>query len=107
MLPLLLGLLAGCTCAAPPHRSFDIPPQPAAAGLNEFARQADITLIFSYDLVDDVQTRALHGRYTATAGLNELLSDTGLGYQEVEHGTFSICRGSACGLDTDPSRARQ
>lgn len=105
MLPLLFGLIAGCDGADSPRTSFDIPSQPAAAALNEFARQADITLIFSYDLVDDIETRALHGRYTATTGLNELLWDTGLGYQQVEPGTFSICRGSACGLD--PSRANR
>lgn len=32
-------------------KSFDVPIQPAASGLNAFAEQADITLVFSQDFV--------------------------------------------------------
>ncbi len=94
---LSLGLVVGCARADASRKDFDVGDQPAGAALNEFARQADITLIFSYDLVADVRIQPLRGRYTVTDGLSALLSDTGLDYQEVERSTFSICRKAACG----------
>ena len=57
---------------------FDIPRQPAALALTEFAEQADLTLIFPPELVGGISTNELIGRYTAEEGAQILLSRTGL-----------------------------
>jgi len=77
-------------------RRFDIRRQPAAEGLNEFASQANITLMFSFDLVAQADTRELHGDYPVDGGLRLLLDGTGLGYQQLGPGTYAICDRVRC-----------
>lgn len=76
---------------------FDISAQPVGPALNEFAKQADITLIFSYDLVADDRTPALKGRYAVNHGLSMLLEGTQLAYQQGVDGTYLICSQESCG----------
>lgn len=78
------------------EKNFDIPAQPAAAALNEFAKQADVTLIFSYDLVAGVRTRPLNGTFTVSDGLTLLLVGTALGYRQSEDGAYLICPLVSC-----------
>jgi hypothetical protein len=94
----IAALPAGCS-EQPTLRRFDVPRQPAAAGLNEFARQADITLVFSYDLVAHAVTGELRGRYSISQGLGLLLTGTGLGYQQVGQGVFTVCGHISCSHD--------
>jgi hypothetical protein len=96
---LLLCLLAtsACVLADAEDDSFDIPAQPAGAALNEFARQADVTLIFSYDLVAEERTRPLKGSFSIDEGLGLLLAGTSLSYQRAVDGTYLICPSSSCG----------
>lgn len=100
--PLLLALLlslpgmSACVAAGAKGRPFDIPAQPAASALNEFAKQADITLIFSYDLVAGESTRPLQGRFTVDAGLTRLLAGTRLGYRRTADGPYLICPRKSC-----------
>ena len=96
ILPALLGLSA-CVQADTALKRFDVPAQPAGQALNEFARQADITLIFSYDLVAGDRTRELKGRYTVDHGLTYLLEGTRLAYRQADDGTYLICQRDACG----------
>ena len=77
-------------------RHFDIRRQPAAEGLNEFARQANITLVFSFDLVAQADTRELRGEYPVDGALRLLLEDTGLGFQQLGPGTYAICDRVRC-----------
>ncbi len=95
-LALILLAITGCAQADTARKRFDIDAQPAAGGLNEFARQADITLFFSYDLVAAARTSALKGYYTVDSGLARLLAGTGFGYQQVGDDAFLICRPSSC-----------
>ncbi len=114
--PLLLALLlclpgmSACVAAGSKDRLFDIPAQPAASALNEFAKQADITLIFSYDLVSGESTRPLQGRFTVDAGLTRLLTGTPLGYRRTADGPYLICPRKSCepGMpgDTAPAERR-
>jgi iron complex outermembrane receptor protein len=71
-------------------RTFNIPAQSAATGLNEFARQADITLAFSYDLVSSEYTQAVQGDLTVLDALGKLLKGTKLGYKRVSEKTIAI-----------------
>ena len=102
-LALLLALPGMPACVA--HgRSFDIPAQPAASALNEFAKQADITLIFSYDLVAGENTRRLKGGFSVDEGLTRLLAGTSLDYRQATEGTYLICARASCGHSAPAKR---
>ena len=73
-------------------KSFEVPTQSAASALNQFAEQADITLVFSQDAVAGVVIRPLQGTFTTQEGLAEMLEGTGLVWQTVDGGTISIAR---------------
>jgi hypothetical protein len=75
---------------------FDIRRQPAADGLNEFARQANITIVFPFDLVLPMNTHDLHGEYPVGGGLRLLLDGTGLGFQQLGPVTYAICDRTRC-----------
>ena len=75
-------------------RHFDIQTQAAAAALNEFARQADITLVFSSDLVAKHQTASVRGDFTVVDGLRKLLDGTGLSFKQVSATTIAISAAS-------------
>ncbi|HTB27325.1 MAG TPA: hypothetical protein VK715_00090, partial [Steroidobacteraceae bacterium] len=66
---LALALIGAQAYADDAVRHFDIQSQAAASALNEFARQADITLVFSSALVAKHQTPAVHGDFTVIDGL--------------------------------------
>ena len=69
---------------------FHIPQQRADAALNEFAQQADIQLLFPYDVARQYTANAVDGKYTVTAALDLLLKDTGLKATMSEQGHLSI-----------------
>lgn len=71
-------------------KSFDVPAQPAASALNAFAEQADITLVFSQDLVAGIAASKLKGAYSTTEGLATLLEGTHLSFQTLSDGTIAI-----------------
>lgn len=96
-------LVAAGVCGAIPNvhaqqtvdkKSFDVSEQPAAKALNSFAEQADITLVFSQDLVQGMTVHPLHGTYTTMDGLRAMLEGTGLSIQKVNEHTVSIGDGA-------------
>lgn len=100
LLALVLCVLSVPACGAVDagRVRFDVPAQAAASALNEFAKQADVTLIFSYDLVAGVRTRALKGDFTVDEGLEQLLDGTPLGYRQAVEGTYLVCPLVSCGI---------
>lgn len=95
---MLAGLLVVSACANmnSSRKQFNVRAQSAAPALNEFARQADITLIFSYDLVAGRETRDLKGRHTVENGLTILLDGTQLAYRQAADGAYFICQAGSC-----------
>ena len=83
-------------------RHFDIQSQAAASALNEFARQADITLVFSSALVAKHQTPAVHGDFTVIDGLKKLLDGTGLSFNQVSTSTIAISATDVQGSSDPP-----
>ena len=71
-------------------RTFDIAAQPAAAALNAFASQADITLIFSNALVAGIDTNQVRGAYDIQEALTRLLEGTRLSYSRIGETTMAI-----------------
>jgi len=100
---LALALVGAQAHADGALRHFDIQAQPAASALNEFARQADITLVFSSELVERHETPAVHGDFTVIDGLKRLLGGTGLSFNQVSVSTIAISEGHAANSRDPPT----
>ncbi len=88
---LLNFMFVACAFASgKPVRSFDIAAQSAASALNEFAKQADITLVFSYKLVSGKQTKPIKGDFAVADALTRMLDGTALSYRQVGENTVAI-----------------
>ncbi len=57
---------------------FNVPAQRADLALTEFARQADLAVLFPFEEVSRFSTNRLVGRYSVEEGARMLLEDTGL-----------------------------
>src|SRR5512146_2516737 len=87
---LVLGLACPGARAADAPRHFDIPAEPLGAALDDFARQADVTLLFSSTLAAHAHTAGVRGELTVKVALGRLLADTGLGFREVSPSAIAI-----------------
>jgi len=87
---LALALIGQYAHADATLRHFDIQSQVAALALKEFARQADISLVFSSTVVANRQTSGIHGDFTVAEGLRKLLDGTGLSFKQVSANTIAI-----------------
>jgi len=72
--------------------AFDISARPLAAALNDFARQADISISHSALSFGDRRSRDLIGYYTLEDGLTRLLEATGFSYRVLDPQTIRITR---------------
>jgi iron complex outermembrane receptor protein len=79
--------------AAPSERrvNFSIPAQRADRALTAFAEQADVTLVFPYDLASRSTAGPLVGTYGVAEGLAQLLDGTGL-RSVAESGVLKVVR---------------
>ncbi|MDP5209930.1 TonB-dependent receptor [Microbulbifer sp. 2205BS26-8] len=85
--------------AAQPHEKipFVIPQQRADLSLTEFAQQADLTLIFPFDIAQGKTANRLVGTYSIEEAIRGLLSGTGLSAKLEGDGQLSISIDSARG----------
>src|SRR5580692_7950066 len=100
---LALALLGSYAYADATLRHFDIRSQVASLALKEFARQADISLVFSSTAVANRATRSLRGDFTVVDGLRRLLDGSGLSFKQVSAATIAINVAQA----SDPERPAQ
>src|SRR5260221_11037352 len=87
---LALAMLGAQAFADPTLRHFDIQTQATASALNEFARQADITLVFASTLADKHQMVGIKGDFTVLEALRKLLDATDLSFTQVSATTKPI-----------------
>ncbi|MGA9369629.1 MAG: TonB-dependent receptor plug domain-containing protein, partial [Steroidobacteraceae bacterium] len=87
---LVLGVAALPARAADVPHHFNIPASPLGAALDEFARQANVTLLFSSTLVAQVRTSGVRGELDVTAALGQLLGGTGLAFRQVSTSAIAI-----------------
>jgi outer membrane receptor protein involved in Fe transport len=87
---LALTLVGAQAFADTALRHFDIQAQVAALALKEFARQADISLVFSSAVVANHQTVGIRGDFTVLDGLTKLLDGSGLSFKQVSPTTIAI-----------------
>jgi hypothetical protein len=97
-----LAMVAVTASAEDAVRHFDIQSQGAASALNEFARQADITLVFASAMVARHQSVTVRGDYTVLEALGRLLEGTGLSFKQVGATTIAISPASAAEDAPDP-----
>ena len=75
---MLLLVFADGSHAVEPVYSFDIPRQTADGALTALGEQADISVLYQYELVVKHETNPLRGRYTLEQAITILLSNSGL-----------------------------
>lgn len=76
-------------------RTFDLPRQPAASGIPEFARQANIQILVSEAAVRGKTTMALNGAMSTKVALQRLLAGTGLRIKSTDGRTFILSANAA------------
>ncbi|RLQ21113.1 TonB-dependent receptor [Seongchinamella sediminis] len=70
--------------------SFEIPPCSAHKALNLFAMQADIQILYPFDLVEGLELKGLTGRHTVARGLELLVAGTCLEVDATEDGHLML-----------------
>lgn len=88
----ILIALAGNARAQTAPTDFDIAAQDAAGALTEFGAQSHLQLVFDFDAVQGVETRAVSGRLRVIDALGRMLSGTGLTYEIINDHTISVLR---------------
>jgi TonB-dependent receptor len=73
-------------------QNFNIDSSYADVSLIEFAKQADLTIIFPYEKVQSRRANALKGNYSIEQGISKLLDDTGLVASFERDGVVTIKR---------------
>ncbi|GGW74279.1 TonB-dependent receptor [Alteromonas halophila] len=88
--PILFTLGSASAAPATSTFRFDIPAQDANAALTELAKQANITLLFPFELAKQVKTNSLQGTFTLNDALRSLLEGTALAVTTDDNGSISI-----------------
>ncbi|MBI2262899.1 MAG: TonB-dependent receptor [Caulobacterales bacterium] len=70
--------------------AFNIAPQPLAAGLQEFARQTDVELLYAPELVANRRTAGVSGSFTPEAAMQRLLVGTDLTFRQTGGNVFVL-----------------
>lgn len=94
-----LALAVPATVLASPAK-FDIAAQPLPKALKAFAKQANMQLLYRYDVVSRATAHPVHGKLEARTALNELLLGTGL--TAVYSGRHTVTIRAAAALRKDP-----
>ncbi len=92
---LIVPVCAVCAPAAAQaqtHR-FDVAAQPAAAGIRQFAQQADLQILVSGRDADGVRTNGVRGTLDTRAALDQLLAGTGLSVKSNDGKVVVLVRG--------------
>jgi iron complex outermembrane receptor protein len=86
---LALGV-AGLSVAMAQTNTFNVPEQPAASAIPEFARQAHLQIIAPADKLVGVKTHSVHGAMDVHAALKLLLAGSGLTIASDDGHTISL-----------------
>ena len=70
--------------------TFNIPAENTAQALNDFAKQANVQILFPYDVAEKYTSLGLKGSLTRAAALDELLANTSLEVASQSDTTISL-----------------
>jgi iron complex outermembrane receptor protein len=73
-----------------PHRHFDLEAGDASLMLNEFSRQSDLQVLFDFNILRGMKTRAVVGDLDAADALRSMLKGTGLVFDFVNDRTLAV-----------------
>lgn len=91
ILPIAVCLLALTACSYPDERSLNIPEGMASHTLKEFAKQANVEIVFNTPSVAEVRTNSVVGKMTPRAALELMLSGTPLIFErDPETGAYAV-----------------
>tara|TARA_B110000467_G_C18318544_1_gene483387 strand:- start:1397 stop:1756 length:360 start_codon:yes stop_codon:yes gene_type:complete len=91
ILSISICLLALTGCGKLEKHSIDVPEGYASQTLKEFAKQADIEIVFNAPSVANVKTNAVSGRMTPLVALDLMLSGTNLVFErDEETGAYAV-----------------
>jgi TonB C terminal len=91
-----------------PIVAFDIPAQPLAAALRAFGSAASVQLFYETSLMAGRTSTVVRGTFSPAAGLQILLTGTGLAATSFDPGTVTIIPApkQSGALDLSPAKAR-
>jgi iron complex outermembrane recepter protein len=87
-------LLGAAAALAQEKVSFDIPAQSASSAIRAWARQSGLQVFASQDLLEGLQTNAVHGDYLPLQAVQLLIEGTGLEVVSTGEKTVTIRRPS-------------
>lgn len=100
---LLLGGAFGCF-KAQDRRQFDLPAGRADLTLMQFAKQAEVEIVYDAKAVEGAQTNAVSGSYSPGDALRIMLNGTGLTVdRDGATGAFAVGRGDFGEGESAPS----
>ena len=77
-----------------PLIEFDVPKLEAGNALNRVAKQAEVQMLFDFEIVENIKTNEVSGSYTTWEALLILLEKTGLKPVKVDQDMYSIVPGN-------------
>ena len=83
-------LLSGVANAQSSTHVYNIPAENASNGLNDFAHQSGLSILFPYDVVSHKQTPMISGQMTEQDALSKMLAHTGLVVGSRENGVVIL-----------------
>src|SRR5438552_17786832 len=90
LLVVFLALHTAAADAAGPHRRFDLEAGDASVMLNEFSRQSDMQVLFDFNILRGMKTRAVTGDLDASTALKAMLKGTNLVFDFVNDHTLAV-----------------
>src|SRR5882757_2810347 len=90
LLVVYLALQTADANAAGPRRHFDLEAGDASLMLNEFSRQSDLQVLFDFNILRGMKTRAVTGDLEASTALKSMLKGTNLVFDFVNDHTLAV-----------------
>jgi iron complex outermembrane receptor protein len=83
-------VMAAPALAAPANVDFHIARQSLPAAMAEFSRQSGFQILFPYDLLKDVKTRAVDGRMSPEQAVVAMVEGTGIKASHAGSRSFAL-----------------
>ena len=102
----IITTLMASTSVVAQVNKFDIPSQPLEDALNDFARQAEVEILYASDDVRAIAAPAISGAASREQAIAQLLAGTGLTYRFTEAGTLIVRASEKTSANAFPQKGR-
>ena len=90
ILVVFLALYTATANAEGPEHHFELEAGDASLMLNEFSRQSDMQVLFDFNILRGMKTRAVTGDFDVSDALTAMLKGTNLGFDFVNDHTLAV-----------------